>query len=1397
MDDEKLFGTTIYELRFHKAIQDGLLSDYRVIVSVISESMAAKYLGEITKARENSKLDLYDAGQMIGFVNAIKKRKITFIDTDYGTSEEYFDDAKPMRRAVAFYSTIRNSKFATENFKKISHDIECNHIDGTHNAYEKTQKLHWLAGEEIEEIEEIEDDASESQASDPSCRVLCNAKCLTEGIDVPNLDAVAFFQPRGSVVDVVQAVGRAIRKAEGKSYGYVILPVVLTEDELQSIDSALKSKKFNVIWEALKALRSHDERLIDSARINEVVSVIGESGSGREAIEATLFTLDELTEAMKSVIPKKLGDLEYWEQYALKVGDIMRKLSLRIKGLTEQNPDIANLFSRFCKSLQSNLNASFDIDEAIALIAQHIITKPIFECIFPDLDFSRFDKVSHELDKLYTTLLDFGLASETKILEEFYTSVRSNAEFAKSDKSKQELIKNLYNTLFKEAFKKTQEKLGIVYTPIEVVDFIIYSLEFVLNTHFGKSLGDTHINIYDPFTGTGTFITRLIQSGLLDSNLSYKYKNELWANEITLLGYYIAQINITATMHQRMQHLAESTNSHSEEVRSATEESINPEKDSKMRNQSLRARQKLSAAIQNLDADNMDSSLSTFPQNDNNISDDSDDKNDKRASDFILLDNLLFTDTFSSYTPDSRGFRGEVKQLNLQIPEYLAKNYAKIQELKQAEFKVILSNPPYSTGQNSANDDNKNTSYPALEKRIADTYAKLSQATNKGSNYDSYKMAIRYASDRIESKGVVAFVTNGSFIEGNADSGLRACLQSEFDYIYIFNLRGNQRTSGELSRKEGGKIFGSGSRTPVAISILVKCDKQSSQNSCHTDLSCHTERSEVSKNNDRDSSVASLPQNDNREKTQNDNKKAQIYYYDIGDYLDRQSKLNIISNFKSIEGIEKAGKFTLITPNKDYDWINQRDYSYLKFMPIADKSCKFKPLKKGEMNIFEAFSMGISTSRDAWVYNFSKENLEKNMRFMIENYNTEVKKKEADSSYEPTMDKSKINWSENLRSYFLKKQKFTFDNARILSVHYRPFTKCYLYLAKHFNERLYQMPQIYPTPQTKDINILDCGVETETFIKDFAKQNKYLPNLSICISADDGEGGALITDIIADNGVFKHTQAFPLYYYEKIEPDQAKNLFDKSEVNGNDAYRRKEAIRDEALKEVQKIYKDESITKEDIFYYIYALLNHKTYKEKYRDNLSKMLPRLPFMQDFRGFEKAGRELAELHLNYESYVAESSAILTLRSEIDNIEQALKGSLFERDSLFRVKAQIEALSDEDFYIKKPAFGKDGKKVQKNRIYLNEKLAIINIPQSAHEYIVNGRSAIEWIIDRYQIKIYTNSQIENNPNEYEAENGALKGLKGGRYVASLLLSVIEMSARTMEILDAMPEYKSLDSH
>ncbi len=617
---------------------------------------------------------------------------------------------------------------------------------------------------------------------------------------------------------------------------------------------------------------------LDEARINEVVSIAGGSGGDTPLPPTELFTLSELFNEMKNAVPKNLGDLQYWENYASKVGDIMQALILRIQALLDSSPAIQELFATFCKALQGNLNASFNESEAIALVAQHIITKPIFECIFPSLDFATFDKVSAELEKLHTKLLEQGLNAETQTLEKFYTSVRQSAKYARSDKSKQSLIKNLYDTLFKQAFKKTQEKLGIVYTPIEGVDFIIHSTQYLLQKHFGKSLGDRHIHIADPFTGTGTFITRTIQSGYLDSNLESKFTKELWANEITLLGYYIAQINIATTYHERLVALGDSAflkkpasaspctaaagfglesrissphlcDSHSRLISACgskshdssskilesqggdttLESTFDNAPSPSLRGGGEATNEAIHKSTQVDSSAKVDCHAAIAARNDKNLSESANKtaQSVKTPTEIKLFDNLLFTDTFNTYV---KGRREDPKLFD---SEYLEKNYAKIQEFKNTEFKIFLTNPPYSTGQNSANDDNKNTRYPFMDQRIADTYAKLSTATNKGSNYDSYKMSIRFMSDRIgESGGIIGLVVNGSFLESNSDDGLRACLADEFDYIYIFNLRGNQRTSGETSRKEGGKFFDSGSRTPVAICFFVKLD---SSMDCHAD----------------------------------------------------------------------------------------------------------------------------------------------------------------------------------------------------------------------------------------------------------------------------------------------------------------------------------------------------------------------------------------------------------------------------------------------------------------------------------------------------------------------------------------------------------------------------------
>ncbi len=1590
MDDETLFGKEIYELKFSKAISEKLLSDFRVVISYIREEYLAEYLGKLTKAQENSKLTIENAGKMISFANALNKINMSFVDEN-GIYEAYKDDTKPMKKAVAFHSSIRNSKFATNQFPKISTNIILEHIDGTHNAYQKAEKLSWL-----------------SDNGDAECRVLSNAKCLTEGIDVPSLDAVCFFEKRDSVVDIVQAVGRAIRKSEGKKYGYIILPLVLSDEEIKNYDKTLKGDKFKIVWQTLKALRSHDERLIDEARIAEVVSLLTDSSSITDLPEATLFTLEELFTEMKNAVPKNLGDLQYWENYASKVGDIMQALILRIQALLDSSPAIQELFATFCKALQGNLNASFNESEAIALVAQHIITKPIFECIFPSLDFATFDKVSAELEKLHTKLLEQGLNAETKTLEKFYTSVRQSAEYAKSDKSKQSLIKNLYDTLFKQAFKKTQEKLGIVYTPIEGVDFIIHSTQYLLQKHFGKSLGDRHIHIADPFTGTGTFITRTIQSGYLDSNLESKFTKELWANEITLLGYYIAQINIATTYHERLVALGDSAflkkpasaspctaaagfglesrissphlcDSHSRLISACgskshdssskilesqggdttLESTFDNAPSPSLRGGGEATNEAIHKSTQVDSSAKVDCHAAIAARNDKNLSESANKtaQSVKTPTEIKLFDNLLFTDTFNTYAPDSKGFKGKQEDPKLFDSEYLEKNYAKIQEFKNTEFKIFLTNPPYSTGQNSANDDNKNTRYPFMDQRIADTYAKLSTATNKGSNYDSYKMSIRFMSDRIgESGGIIGLVVNGSFLDSNSDDGLRACLADEFDYIYIFNLRGNQRTSGETSRKEGGKFFDSGSRTPVAICFFVKLDSSvdchalpsdKARNDNKTDtpspslrgdeiaeaihkntdssekVDCHDSATAESRNDSKTSSsvIASErsergnPYACNDDKTSplshcetsagsrgNPQSKATIYYYDIGDYLDRQKKLNIIQDFKSIESMESQGLFTTITPNKDYDWINQRDYSFMAFMPMANKKLKEIPLSaipslknrdkidtevfaENYVDIFSMLSMGISTSRDFWVYNFSAKELESNMTRMIDNYNAEVEKHKADSTYKPTMDSTKINWSRELTKCFNKGLIFDFNEAgEIVECTYRPFTKCHLYLAKHFNEMLYQMPQLFPTPRTQEIAIVDCEAIVSKSARDFYATHRYLPNMAICISDDDGQGGALMTNIAIDNGLFKHAQCFPLYYYERVESSaengqmtmdydkaessafchferseksHAQSTSDKTRNDKNTAYyRRKDAIRDEALAFFQAAYakanaqkvdssdnaknvseqpKDsricdekaglcsgeqgdktgasideashklpalsrkaestkKTITKEDMFYYIYAILNHPAYIAKYKDNLSKMLPRIPLMQDFWGFVASGRALAALHINYESYnKPDSRAFACLAKDLQEFKTSAKG-LFEKDFRQKAREDIEHLSEEDFRIETIKFHTKG---VKDSILLNDKIAIVNIPHKAYAYKVNGKSAIEWILDRYKISTDKASGIVNDPNLYESTSGVLKGLKGGRYVLELLLSVCEMSIQTMEAIESMPEYKLLSQN
>ncbi|ABO68149.1 DEAD/DEAH box helicase [Geobacillus thermodenitrificans] len=1201
MDDETVYGPEFHRLNFSKAVELGILSDYKVVILAVDEKHVLRRLGyRIHDEKDQVKLD--DVAKIVGCWNALSKRVMPD-----GTS--MLEDPRPMKRAVAFTTSIKNSKKVTELFEQTVEDYcrslpeddenllmcEVRHVDGTQNIIERNANLQWL----------------KEEPGENRCRILSNARCLTEGVDVPALDAVIFLNPRNSQVDVVQAIGRVMRKAKGKEYGYVILPIAASPDS--SPEEVLnKEPQYKVVWQVLNALRAHDDRfndLINKLELNknkpkhiEIIGVGGESeewtegdGHGVPRYEQLALNLEWIKgwrEAIYAKIVEKCGERRYWESWAKDVASIAERHKTHISAILENTDPKAReaqkAFSSFLKGLQNNINESIEREEAIEMLAQHLVTKPVFDALFEGYSFSTHNPVAQSMQKVLDILEEHALWKETESLEKFYESVRTRASGIDNAEGKQKVIVELYDKFFRTAFPKMTDRLGIVYTPVEVVDFILKSADDVLQEEFGMRLSDEGVHILDPFTGTGTFIVRLLQSGLIrPEDLARKYRNELHANEIVLLAYYIAAINIEEAYHR----------------------------------------------------------LS--------------------GQDYEPFPGIVLTDTFRL---------GEDKDTlaETMFPE----NNERIIRQNRQEIRVIVGNPPYSAGQGSENDNNQNLKYDRLDQRIADTYAASSKAVLKKGLYDSYIRAIRWASDRIGDQGVIAFVTNGSFIDSNTTDGLRKCLAEEFTTIYCFNLRGNQRTSGEQSKKEGGKIFGSGSRAPIAITVLVK--NPTKKGTCV------------------------------------------IHYHDIGDYLSREQKLEIIREAGSIKGLS----WEVIEPNEAYDWINQRNEDFTKLIALGDKENR-------EQSIFSIYSQGVLTSRDSWTYNFSRNALGNNMRGMIEFYNYQVDRFKSFRRAKLTMkdvnefidtDPYKISWSRALKQNLYHCIQYQYDESCIVRSMYRPFCKQWLYFSRSFNEMVYQIPKIFPNALVKNRVICVTGVGSN---KDFS---------------------VLIADSIP-NFHFKDTgQCFPLYYYEEDE-----------EYLLEDNYIRRDAITDWALGEFRRRYGEE-VNKEDIFYYVYGVLHSPEYRERFAADLKKMLPRIPAVasaEDFWAFSKAGRELAYWHLNYETV------------EPWLVDEIHQGNL-KTDNFYRVE--------------KMRFGK-GKngKPDKTTIIYNSNIILSGIPLEAYNYVVNGKSAIEWIMDRYQVKTDKNSGITNDPNEWS---------DNPRYIVDLVKRIVRISMETIRIVKSLPK-------
>ncbi|GAA7688199.1 DEAD/DEAH box helicase family protein [Helicobacter pylori] len=1215
MDDESIFGEEIYTLNFTRAIALDLLTDYKVIILAVRKENLSGVTNSVNQKisrleAKGTKLDKKLINnefvcKIIGTHKGLAKKDLIALDDenkeDYNLQNK--NDTTPSQRAISFCKSINTSKRIKDSFETIMEcydeelkkksfknlTISIDHIDGTMNCKVRLEKL--------EELNKFEPN---------TCKVLSNARCLSEGVDVPALDSIVFFDGKSAMVDIIQAVGRVMRKAKHKKRGYIILPIALEESEIQNLDEAVNNTNFKNIWKVIKALRSHDPSLVDEATFKEKIKIFGSDDNNNDEAnqddeelqkdktdkteqdpkqaQKTLFDailLQDLANAVYNVMPTKLGDRNYWENFTKKTGNIARTLNNRLKDIFEKNPEI---FHGFLDSLKGNIHSNIKEDEALDMITSHIITKPIFDAIFGD---NIKNPISKALDKMVEKLSTLGLQGETKDLKNLYESVKTEAMHAKSQKSQQELIKNLYNTFFKEAFRKQSEKLGIIYTPIEVVDFILRATDGILKKHFHTDFNDKNITIFDPFTGTGSFIARLLSKEndlISDEALKEKFLNNLFAFDIVLLAYYIALINITQA------------------------------------------------------AQNRDGSLKNFK-------------------------NIALTDSLDFY--EEKNDKGV-----FDLFKDLEENKEIKSTIEKQNIRVIIGNPPYSAGAKSQNDNNQNLSHPKLEKLVYEKYGKNSTAKVGKTTRDTLIQSIYMASELLKDRGVLGFVVNGGFIDSKSGDGFRKCVAKDFAHLYVLNLRGNTRTSGEEQKKEGDGIFGSRSRATIAIIFFVK-----------------------------DASV----------------KNSAIHYYDIGDYLKREEKLNWLANFTNLDAIP----FETIIPNNKGDWINQRNDAFEKLIPLK------RDKKLQNPSVFDINSSGVATGRDSWVYNFSPDSLMQNVQKCTDTYNADLERfnavfreafkqrtksvKSGDlhkhlNDKEITTDKTKIAWTRTLKQEFIKNKNLQESHKdRIRLAMYRPFNKQWLYFDKNLNESQSQLPKIFPDKDTQNV-VINTGVGNG---KNFS---------------------ALVSDCISSNDLISHNQAYPLYYYDDL---------------GNRHY----AISGYALNLFRKHYEDNSIAEEEIFYYIYAILHHKGYLEKYKNSLTKEDPRIALSEDFKELSILGKELAKLHLNYESGEMHASV------EYKTLMNAEEEGYYDVETMKKIG---------------------------DRINYNNHIAITKIPKKAFDYVVNGKSAIYWVIERYKKTRDKDSLIENNPNDYA----------GGKYIFELLCRVIKLSEKSVDLIEKISE-------
>lgn len=860
-------------------------------------------------------------------------------------------------------------------------------------------------------------------------------------------------------------------------------------------------------------------------------------------------------------------------EFKERIPDLAKSLTELIDEAKKKDAKFRAALQNFLELCQSSLNPQTTPEQVEDMLKQHLLTERIFRSIFQNPDFVRRNPVAVELEKMVTALTSHSFSRDAFLssLDYFYAAIEETARTIKDYSEKQSLLNTLYEQFFQAYSVKAADTFGIVYTPAEIVRFMVASVQEALKKEFGLELGSEDVHIIDPCVGTGTFVMELLRQ-IPTSRLENKYKNELHANEVQLLPYYIASQNIEHEYFERT------------------------------------------------------GSYEPFP-------------------------GLCFADTLDL---------ADSQQMEMFVPE----NTERVKLQKQAPIRVVIGNPPYNAWQENENDNNKNRKHKTVDKRISETYAKASLASNKNALSDPYVKFFRWATDRLGSRnGIVCYVSNNSFVDQIAFDGMRSHLLKDFTRIYTYDLGGNVRKNPKLS---GSKHNVFGIQVGVTITLLIR----NSQYANH-----------------------------------------ELYYARMDEFWTKYQKLEGLTKKDSYSKVD----WETLHPDTRNTWLTEGLNAHFDtLIPIGTKESKVGSLVQAE-TIFKTYSPGVQTSRDDWVFDFKENNLAEKVQLFIETFNSEVDRwnranRPRDIDSFVLYDDRRIKWSSTLKSKFTQAKHATFNPLRIRKAFYRPFTVQSFYYDDLLVHRPAGFHSIFPTNSSEKENTCLCltGIASE---KPFMLvMTGGIPDLHFV-----GPGAS--------------TQCFPFYTYAE------------------DGSNRRENITDWALREFRRQYEDESITKWDIFYYVYGVLHSPEYRRKYVENLKRDLPRIPYVpqENFRAYVEAGEKLAKLHRDYE--------------------------LVKGHSLGRLENNAMSL---DWRVEKMRLSPD-----KTNLRYNDWLTLTNIPPRVFEYKLGNRSALEWVIDQYQVSTDQRSGITHDPNNAEDP----------KYILRLIEQVVQVSLDTLAIIEAMP--------